>query len=268
MGHPQLKRIMLGVKLGGPPAAFTQTRWRFLKLLMGKRIQIGLAIILGVAAIRTGDILYERSEANKTPAPKQEVALPEDYYVVPRRLRAYDLKSAQQLKDQPVWVKQGYRFTYYAYDPATQRVNFAHEAGLLLPLEKLQITKVMTDTPPKGSKQVMAVFEKDGRSYAFPIGIEQDGDYQIYADNIVFIQDPHELYKHWPPDIWTAVDAHEVKLGMNELQTEFAVGMGMPESAEETSTKTVHYANGGKPLVVVFQNGKATEVKQEAISGS
>jgi hypothetical protein len=228
---------------------------------MRAKIQIGLAILLAVTAIRTGYIFYERREADKPPAPRQEVALPADYYVVPKRLHAYDLKSAQQLKDQPVWVKQGYRFTYYPYDPATQRVNFAHEAGLLLPLEKLQITKVMTDTPPKGSKQVMAVFEKDGKSYAFPVGVEQDGDYQIYADNIVFIQDPHELYKHWPPDIWAAVDQHEVKPGMNELQTEFAVGMGMPESAEETSTKTVHYPNGGKPLVVTFQNDKATQIK-------
>ena len=235
---------------------------------MKGKIQIGLAILLAVAVIRTGYIFYERREDDKPPAPKKEVALPEDYYVVPRRLHAYDLKSAQHLKDQPVWVKEGYRYTYYPYDAATQRVNFAHEAGLLLPLEKLQITRVIADTPPKGSKQVMAVFERDGKLYAFPVGVEQDGDYQIYADNIVFIQDPHELYKHWPPNVWAGVDQHEVKPGMNELQAEFAVGMGMPESAEETSTKTVHYADGGKPLVVVFQNGKATEVKQEAKSGS
>ncbi len=226
-----------------------------------QKIQVALGLLLLVVTFRTGYILYARREANKPPAPNKEVALPEDYYVVPKRLHAYDLKSAQQLKNQPVWVKEGYRYTYYPYNAATQRVNFAHEAGLLLPLEKLQITKVIADTPPKGSKQVMAVFEKDGKAYAFPVGVEQDGDYQIYADNIVFIQDPHELYQHWPPGVWTAVDQHEVKPGMNELQAEFAVGMGMPESAEETSTKTVHYANGGKPLIVIFQNGKATEVK-------
>jgi hypothetical protein len=234
---------------------------------MGKRIQIGLAITLAVTAIRTGYILYERyvippAKFTAVTGPSRpDKPLPADYYVVPKRLHAYDLKSAQHMMDQPVWVKEGYRYTYYPYDVASHHVNFSHEAGLLLPLEKLQITKVVADKPPTGAKQVMAVFEKDGKSFAFLVGLEQDGDYQIYADNIVFIQDPHDLYKHWPPDVWSAVDQHEVRPGMNELQAEFAVGMGMPESAEETSTKTVHYANGGKPLVVVFQYGKATEVK-------
>src|SRR5271168_1466775 len=230
---------------------------------MNKRIQVGLVILLAVAAIRTGYILYERHEANKTPPIKVEVALPADYYVTPRRLRAYDLASAKHLSDQPVWVRDGYRFTYYPYDSATHQVNFAHKAGLLLPIEKLQIKDVILAAAPKseGQKQVMAVFAKDGKSYAFPVGVEQNGDYQIYVDDMLFIQDPHDLYKHWPADVWTAIAQHEVKPGMNELQADFAVGMGAPDSAEETSTKTVHYANGGKPLVVTFQNGKATEVK-------
>ena len=36
-----------------------------------------------------------------------------DYYVTPKKLYPYDLKSAQQLTQQPVWMKEGYRYTYY-----------------------------------------------------------------------------------------------------------------------------------------------------------
>jgi hypothetical protein len=233
-------------------------------MTMKQKIQIALGLLLLVVTIRTGYIFYQRHEANKPPAPQQEVALPADYYVVPRRLRAYDLKSARHLMDQPVWVKQGYQITYYPYKAATHRVDFSHEAGLLLPIEKLQITDVVMDAPPKGQKQVMAVFANDDKMYAFPVGVQQDGEYQIFADNIVFIQDPRELYKHWPADVWTAINQHEVKPGMNELQADFAVGMGVPDSGE--NPKTVHYANGGKPVIVVYQDGKAVEIKPDKTS--
>src|SRR6202049_192842 len=76
-----------------------------------------------------------------------------------------------------------------------------------------------------------------------------------------FVEDPHELYKHWPADVWQAVTEHEVKPGMNELQADFAVGMGVPDAGASSNEKTVRYPNGGKPLVVVYHQGKATEIK-------
>jgi hypothetical protein len=36
--------------------------------------------------------------------------------------------------------------------------------------------------------------------------------------------------------------------------------MGVPD-AGGGSEKTVHYPNGGKPLVVVYDDGKAAEIK-------
>jgi hypothetical protein len=47
---------------------------------------------------------------------------------------------------------------------------------------------------------------------------------------------------------------------MNELQADFAVGMGVPDSGSSSYEKTVRYPNGGKPLVVVYHDGKAAEV--------
>ncbi len=77
-----------------------------------------------------------------------------------------------------------------------------------------------------------------------------------------YIEDPHQLYKHWPADVWQAVEQHEVKPGMNEMQADFAVGMGVPDAGTSRG-KTVRYPNGGKPLVVLYQDGKAAEIKPE-----
>jgi hypothetical protein len=229
-----------------------------------KKIQIVLLFALVVATARAGYILYQRHSASVEPAHKQAPPLNPDYYVTPKKLYPYDLKSAHQLTEQPVWVKAGYSIRYYPYDRASRRVDFGHNAGLLLPLEKLDIKDVITAASPgSGSeRQVMATFVKDGQSYAFPIGVSRNGDYKFYSDDMLFIQDPHELYKHWPADVWQAIDQHQVKPGMNELQAGFAVGMGTPAGSSATpGDRTVSYPDGGKPLSVTFQNGKAVEIK-------
>jgi len=232
-----------------------------------QKVQLFLAAAILIAAFRSGYILYERHN-EKIEATKKQTAPPlnADYYVTPKKLHPYDLKSAQQLTEQPVWVKEGYRYTYYPYDRARRRTDFAHEAGTLLPLEELHIKDVVTDASPgmADQRQVMAVFERDGKSYAFPIGAVQGSDYHIFSDEMLFIQDPHELYKHWPADVWASIDKHEVKPGMNELQADFAIGMGTPERQGDDAVKTVHYPNGGNPLTVTYRDGKASEIKPGA----
>ena len=235
-----------------------------------KRIQIALALAVVVAGVRAGYILYERHEdfvaAQKKEQAKNAGYSNADYYVVPKRLYPFDVKSARQLTLQPVWVKEGYRYTYYPYDGARKRTDFAREAGLLLPIERLEIKDVVTDMPPgAGSRrQVMAVFQKEGKSYAVPIGFENKGQYKIYSDEMFFVEDPHELYKHWPADIWQAVAQHEVKPGMNELQADFAVGMGTLDAGSSSAERTLRYSNGGKPLVVIYRGGKAVEIRPGA----
>src|SRR5271156_6597276 len=131
-----------------------------------KKLQIFLVAAIVLAGGRAAYIVYERHEAMKDDAkPRQETLLNADYYVTPRKLHPYDLKSARQLTDQPVWVKVGYAYTYYPYTAAAHHSDFAHEAGLLLPIEKLQIKDVVTDTAPEspGEKQVMAVFDENGK---------------------------------------------------------------------------------------------------------
>jgi len=232
-----------------------------------QKLQLALLLALGVATVRAGYILYERHE-DKVAADKQKQAQNvgysnPDYYVSPKKLYPYDLKSARQLMQQAIWVKEGYRYTYYPYDPARKQVDFGHEAGLLLPIEKLAITDVVAAMPPgKGERrQVMAVFQKEGKTYAVPIGFEAEEQYTIYSDEMFFVEDPHDLYKHWPAEVWQAVEQHQVNPGMNELQADFAIGMGVPDAGSSSDEKTVRYPNGGKPVVVVFRDGKAAEVK-------
>ncbi|MGH9498637.1 MAG: hypothetical protein ACRD3L_05795 [Terriglobales bacterium] len=225
-----------------------------------QKIQISLGAAILIAGVRTAYILYERHQAAQ-PAVTREMPLNPDYYVVPKKLHPYDLSSARELTKQPVWVKEGYRYTYYPYEHG--RADFKREAGLLLPIEKLQITDVVTEASPSnpGQREVMAVFKKDGSSYAVPIGAVKAADYQIYSDEMFYIQDPHELYKHWTAETWAAIEQHQVKPGMNELQADFAIGMGIPERSSDPQVKTVNYPNGGKPVSITYRDGKAAEIR-------
>lgn len=228
-----------------------------------KKLQILLALAIVIAGARAAYIVYERHEAMKEEAaPKREIPLRADYYVTPKKLHPYDLKSACELTKQPVWVKVGGQLIYYPYDRARHRADWGHEAGTLGPIEKLEITDVVTDTAPKAAgKQVMALFSTGGKQYGAPIGVEKDGDFKIYSDDIFFIQDPRELYKHWPADVWKAIDAHEVQAGMSELQSSFAIGMGVPVESVDYGWRTLRYANDGKPVTITFENDRAVTIR-------
>src|SRR5450631_4170965 len=148
--------------------------WYSLRMMSPESKQwIHLALLLGlvVSTVYAGHYLYQRHE-DEVAAIKQKRAQNvgysnPDYYVSPKKLHPYDVKSAKQLTQQPVWVKEGYRYTYYPYDPASKQADFAHDAGLLLPIEKLDIKDVVTAMPAGKSQrlQVMAVFEKEGKTY-------------------------------------------------------------------------------------------------------
>ena len=230
------------------------------------KLQILLLVAIFLAGFRAAYIVYERHEAMKEETrPKQDAAMKADYYVTPKKLRPYDLKSARQLTEQPVWVKVGYQLTYYPYDRQRRKADFGHPAGTLPPLQKLSVQDVVTDISPlvPGTKQVMAEFSLGDKAYAAPIGAEKGDEFKIFSDDAFFIEDPHELYKHWPADVWSKIDAHEVQPGMSELQASFAIGAGAQESGSsgDYGSRTLHYANGGKPMVITFANDRAVEIK-------
>ncbi len=221
-----------------------------------------MVVAILVSGTRLAYILYERHES-QIEARKQPAPLNPDYYVTPRKLHAYDLTSARQLTQQPVWVKVGYAYTYYPYDLTHHRADFSHAAGTLRPLEKLQIKDVVkADSPDSpGEPQVMAVFEKDRKPFAFSIGSIRNEEYKFYTDEMLFLQDPRQLYKHWPSDVWEAIDKHKVKPGMSELEAAFAIGLGVPEKSGEPGNRSVSYPNGGNPQVITYRDDKAVKIK-------
>lgn len=230
---------------------------------MRQRIQVVLILGMAVAAIRLGWILYERHEQTAQNTSQQAAPLNPDYYVTPKKLYPYDLKSARQLTQQPVWVKVGYAYPYYSYDSASHRASIAKEVGQLLPLQKLEIKDVVL-APVSGDsneKQVLAVFQQDGKWYATPVGTALNGDYKFFSDDMLFIQDPHNLYKHWPADIWQQIDRHQAKPGMSELQTDFSLGIGLLEAGSDETDRNLDYPNGGNPLRVSFHDGRAIQIE-------
>jgi hypothetical protein len=235
-----------------------------------RRIQTILIFAMLLAAARTVWIFYQRSrEASQAIEQEKELqrrkdTLDADYYVTPRKLYAYDLAGTQELTKSPVWIRTGYGSFYYPFDPRKKRADFAHDAGMLLPLEKIQITSVVLDRAPKapGQQQIMAVYSKDGKPYAFPMGAQKGSTFTLYANDMLFLDDPRVLYKHWAPDVWDAIAKHEVRPGMNELQVDCAVGLGLLEGSGTGEDRTLHYANGGAPLTVTFRKGKAVEVQK------
>jgi hypothetical protein len=219
-----------------------------------RNIQVLLAVVMAAAAVRLAIIHHERNQSSENKHPQQTASLPSSYYVVPRKLHAYDLKSLKALEQQPVWVKEGYRYTFYPYE---HRADLKHPAGLLGPLEKLQISQVVKE--PGTPSQLLAVFAKQGRSYAVPIGQVQGGEYRIYADEMFFLDDPHRLYD-WPAATWQAIDAHQASPGMDEIQAAFALGMGIPQRSGDPREKTVVYPNGGNQVVITFRDGRAATI--------
>lgn len=221
--------------------------------------QIFFLVLIVAAAIRVLVIMRGRKSMGSEPA-KTAPAPPlnREAYVVPKKLYISSMKSAEQLTKQPVWVKEGYRYSVYPY--ANHAVDWKHTAGMLLPIQKIQIKDVVSVAAP-GSRQIVAVFDQDGKAYAVPIGLQQGSDTTFYADEMFFYEDPHELFNFWPAETWQAIERHEVQKGMNEYQVAFAIGMGTPQPGGDAAQKTVNYPNGGKPLVVTYRNGKAVDIK-------
>lgn len=225
-------------------------------------------LILGVGILI---IHHQRSTPVVEKPHYQERPLTDDDVVQPRKLYIDDLKSAKDLNGKTVWIQAGYELDYFPY--AEHRVDFAHKSGLLPSIEPLAIQDIVTQKAPAnlpthvplGDKQVFAVFKlpSDSKTYAVAVGYIQGSDSNYYCDNVFYYDDPHIMYKHWPADVWQAVDQRQAKPGMNELQTSMALGVMQQSDSSDYGNRTVTYNAGGKKWSVSFQHDKATDIKQE-----
>src|SRR3954470_6713961 len=176
-----------------------------------QRIQMSLVVLLLLAAVRVAYIFHERRLA---PAQRQHDdgsrMLTSDEYVYPKKFYAYDLASAKALVGKSVWVKQGYG--NLVYPVADGRADLSRGKTSLLPIERLKIVDVIREAAPaawkspSGETELVAIAERsDGSKLGGPIGtFASDGSLKLVANDVFYIQDPHQLYQHWPTDIWKA----------------------------------------------------------------
>jgi hypothetical protein len=235
--------------------------------------KLGLMIIPAILIAGIGIVVMQRQRnAPVRIQPKyQERALTEDETVVPRKMYIDDLASARALNGHTVWVQAGYELEYFPY--AHHRVEYARQAGVLPSAQALQIQEIVTQKEPAkvathvpaGHQQVLAVFTLpgDAKSYAVPIGYLQGSDSKYYCDDIFYYDDPHAMYPFWPADVWRAIDLHQPRPGMNELQVAMALGVMQQSDSSDYGNRTVDYDAGGNKWSVTFSGDKATSVRQD-----
>ena len=237
-----------------------------------KAIGVITLLVLIVGGVRFYFIWKERHAPVVVKSRYEEKKLTADEVVQPRKLYIDDMKSARTLKGKTVWMQAGNEMDYYPYEG--HRVEFAHKTGVLPSIQELKISDMVTakvpeslqNRVPHGSEQVLAVFEKPDspKLFATPVGYLEGSDSKFYCDDLFYYDDPHQLYKHWPADVWQAVDAHQAKPGMSELQVTMSLGNVQQSDSSNYGNRTVHYtAAGGKEVTIDFTGDHATSVKSE-----
>lgn len=237
----------------------------------GAKAAIGATVVLVLAVgIRVG-LIYRERNAPAVQAPPAREKIADDDLVFLKKKRPSSLADVKELKGSTVWISAGGQLDFYPYVGHT--VQYAKSAGTLLGAEPLVVKDMVEQVAPKaatfripgGDKQVSMVFTRanDTKEYAVPVGYRQAGQYTFYTDEIFFYDDPHELYKHWGPEIWKAVDAHQVIMGMNERQVELALGQVSNSTSKDYGNRMVVFANLGKPIAVTFVDNKVTAFRAD-----
>lgn len=235
-----------------------------------KIVLVPTAIMLVIAAIYIWHISNKRKNPGVVKQGEEQKLTQDDVAVVRMEFPAH-FDDVKDLAGKSVWMKNGYTMPYFVYSGG--RVDFKKKAGVIPPLQKLDVKKAVEVSVPKdvddgishGQKQALVVFTMPGddkHEFATPVGARDGGTEQYYDDLLFFYDDPHKIYTHWPQDIWAAVDAHQVKQGMNELQTRLSVGQKIQTDDPKTEgNRTVTYDADGKKWTVTFRNDKATSVQ-------
>lgn len=245
----------------------------------GQKAAIGFTV-LGILAIgvRVG-LIYK---ANHEP-----VAVPKDPYadrkvdpddlVFLKKERPDSLKDEKALIGRTLWVSAGGQMDYYV--DKGNHVDYAHPVGVLLGAQQLLVKGAFEEKAPSsgpavaripaGEKHVLLAFTMPGSSdpnalYASPVGNYDNGNYSLLNDQIFFYEDPHVLYKHWGPEMWSHIDKHEAVLGMNENQAMMSLGEVIKPDSDNTGDRDVTYDNNGKPLMIQFVKNKAVKITPES----
>jgi len=242
----------------------------------GQKAAIGWTVaLLLVGGIRVGMIYHERNAPLAVPAAANANAVADkDDLVYLKHERPSSLADAKQLVGTTVWVSAGGQLDYYPC--VGHRADYAKSVGTLLGAEPLAVQDAFEQVAPAsaifrikgGDRQVLLAFTMPKSAdpkklYAVPVGYRQGSDYTFSSDAVFFYDDPHELYKHWGPKVWQAVDTHTVILGMNERQVGLALGQVSKSTSDDYGNRMVVFDNLGHALAVTFVKNQVTAFRAD-----
>jgi hypothetical protein len=233
-----------------------------------QKILIPTGITLAIGGFYLAIVFHQRSQPAVNKQPEQQLTA--DQIAVDRQEFPQHFEDVKDLEGKSVWMRNGYSMPYYPY--TNGRVEWTKPAGLIPPAQKLDIKKAIKAAVPAkvddsishGSQQALVVFTLPGQAtqYATPVGALQGSEEQYFDDMLFFYDDPHTIYSHWPKDVWSAIDAHQVKPGFSELQTRMAIGSkAQYDDPQAEGNRTAEYNVNGKHIKVTFSHDKATKIE-------
>jgi hypothetical protein len=179
--------------------------------------------------------------------------------------------DALKLQGTSVWMKNGYTMPCFPFEAG--HIVFSRRIGLIPSAQQLDIKKVIKAMPPAqvddgishGTRQAFAVFALPHSPdlYATVIGAIDGSQEEYFCDVLFYYDDPHTIYDNWSKNIWAAVDAHQVILGMNELQTRMSIGQDQHVENAGEGTRTITYNQAGKKWTITFVDNKATKIQTQ-----
>lgn len=234
-----------------------------------QKFLIPTLVVIVLSTVYLLFVWHSREDPGLSASANAAQNLHKDDLVVMRAFFPHYFEDNQRLEGTTVWMKNGYVIPYFAY--SGDHVDFSKHVGVVPALARMEIKKVIKavepasdyDGIPSGKQQAFAIFAMPGSAglYAVPIGYLSGNDEAYYPDVLFFYDDPHTIYDYWPKDVWTAIDAHQVKAGMSELQTRMAIGQNMVPHGQEKGDRSIEFDQAGKHWTVRFENDHATSVQ-------
>ena len=234
----------------------------------------------GVANLRSR--LHRRqtraAAAQKTSLHARDFSLSRDQddRIMVRAEHPATLRDEKNLKGRTLWVNAGGQMEYFPF--TGKGVDFSHSAGVLLGAQKILVKDAVEQvhpnpedtTFPDADADVLLVFtlpddlQNPAKMYAVAVGDCEGPAYNLLTDQLFFYDDPHQIYAAWGPKVWQAIDQHTAVVGMTERQVQFALGQVSTPHEDMLGDQSVEFDNQGRPKLVTFVNGKATEIRDES----
>jgi len=205
---------------------------------------------------------------NATDDPDAAIAL--------RALHPASVQDEKNLKGQALWVSAGGQMDFYPFNGRS--VDFSRSAGVLLGAEKIVVRDAVEQAAPKSAgtrfpdadADVLLIFVRPDdpknptREYGVAVGDREGRDYNFITDQLFFYDDPHQIYARWGAKVWKAIDEHTAVVGMTERQLQLALGTVRTPRGDIMGDRSVEFDDQGRPKLVTFINGKASEIRDES----